>query len=302
MVRGLSALHAALALCVLAFPSTSISDVEAAKPFKATFAVSSLSDGSSGKFTVEVHPDWAPLGAARFAELIQAKFFDQVRFFRAIHDFMAQFGISGDPATSSIWRSKEIKDDPNKVKNLRYRLTFATAGPGTRTTQIFINFKDNTFLDSQGFSPFAEVVEGMEVVDKIYQGYGEGAPQGRGPDQGIIQAKGNAYLEKDFPKLSVIDSVTAVDTLPTIEAILAGGNSGGVMTADDMVAKGPNSLLIVLGIVAFAVCGIGLWMLSTRSAKDSQGPTDGRDLEAEELTVPGSGEVARKRGQAGVAE
>merc|ERR1719253_1108214 len=114
---------------------------------------------------------------------------------------MAQFGISGDPPTAARWKTQKFPDDPNKVSNARGRLTFATSGPNTRTTQLFINFKDNQFLDSQGFSPFAEVINGMDVVDKLYGGYGEGAPNGNGPEQGRVQAEGNSYLTKDFPKL-----------------------------------------------------------------------------------------------------
>lgn len=163
---------------------------------------------SAGTFVIEVHRDWAPQGADRFYNLARSGYFEGVRFFRVIPGFMAQFGIHGDPAVSAAWRAERIPDDPVKQSNTRGMVTFATAGPNTRTTQFFINFGDNAMLDGQGFAPFGRVVEGMDVVDKIHGGYGEGAPNGRGPDQGRIQAQGNAYLEKDFPKLDYIKSVT----------------------------------------------------------------------------------------------
>jgi peptidyl-prolyl cis-trans isomerase A (cyclophilin A) len=121
---------------------------------------------------------------------------------------MAQFGIHGNPTVASAWRPAQIKDDPVKQSNKRGYVTFATAGPNTRTTQLFINFGDNAGLDKQGFSPFGQVVSGMDVVDKIYSGYGEGAPRGKGPDQGRTQAEGNAYLTKEFPRLDYIKSAT----------------------------------------------------------------------------------------------
>jgi peptidyl-prolyl cis-trans isomerase A (cyclophilin A) len=121
---------------------------------------------------------------------------------------MAQFGIHGNPQIASAWRNAQIKDDPVKQSNKRGYVTFATAGPNTRTTQLFINFGDNASLDKQGFAPFGQVTKGMDVVDKIYNGYGEGAPRGKGPDQGRVQAEGNAYLTKDFPKLDYIKTAT----------------------------------------------------------------------------------------------
>jgi peptidyl-prolyl cis-trans isomerase A (cyclophilin A) len=165
-------------------------------------------DTSKGPIVIDVHRDWAPNGADRFYNLVKSGFYDNVRFFRVIPNFMAQFGIHGDPAVASAWRQAQIKDDPVKQSNLRGFVTFATAGPNTRTTQLFINFKDNSSLDKQGFAPFGEVSKGMDVVDKIYDGYGEGAPRGRGPDQGRLQSEGNAYLQKDFPKLDYIKTAT----------------------------------------------------------------------------------------------
>jgi peptidyl-prolyl cis-trans isomerase A (cyclophilin A) len=165
-------------------------------------------DTSKGLFVISVHRDWAPNGADRFYNLVKNGFYDDVRFFRVIDGFMAQFGIHGNPAVASAWRGANIKDDPVKQSNKRGFVVFATAGPNTRTTQLFINFGDNAGLDKQGFSPFGEVTKGMEVVDKIYNGYGEGAPRGKGPDQGRLQSEGNAYLVKDFPKLDYVKTAT----------------------------------------------------------------------------------------------
>jgi peptidyl-prolyl cis-trans isomerase A (cyclophilin A) len=166
-------------------------------------------DTSAGPVVIEVHRDWAPLGADRFYNLVKNGFYDDVRFFRVIPGFMAQFGIHGNPAVAAAWRPAQIKDDPVKQSNKRGFVTFATAGPNTRTTQLFINFGDNAgSLDKQGFAPFGEVTTGMDVVDKIYSGYGEGAPRGKGPDQGRTQSEGNAYLTKEFPRLDYIKSAT----------------------------------------------------------------------------------------------
>ena len=170
--------------------------------FKANF------DTSAGAFVVEGHRDWSPNGADRFYNLVKRGYFDGLRFFRVIPGFMAQFGISSDPSISNVWRAARIPDDPVKQSNKRGTITFATAGPGTRTTQLFINLADNDFLDKQGFSPFGQVVSGMNNVQKIYGGYGEGAPGGNGPDQGRVQLEGNKYLEAQFPKLDFIKTAT----------------------------------------------------------------------------------------------
>jgi peptidyl-prolyl cis-trans isomerase A (cyclophilin A) len=159
---------------------------------------------TKGPFVVEVHRDWAPKGADRFYNLARAGFFDDVRFFRVISGFMVQFGIHGDPEVAGAWRTAQIPDDPVAHSNKRGTITFATAGPNTRTTQVFINFRDNAGLDGQGFAPFGEVVEGMSVVDSLYAGYGEGRPSGAGPDQGRMQMEGNAYLQRDFSKLDSV--------------------------------------------------------------------------------------------------
>lgn len=170
------------------------------------FTINSLEDGSSGTVKIQLRPDWAPKGVARFEELTSQKFWDGCRFFRVLPGFIAQFGINGNPDVQKKWKSANIGDDPVAVSNDRGTVVFATAGPNTRTTQIFINTRPqgNGFLDKQGFSPIGTVIEGMDVVDKFYAGYGEGAPSGKGPNQGKIQVSGNEYLEGSFPKLSYI--------------------------------------------------------------------------------------------------
>jgi peptidyl-prolyl cis-trans isomerase A (cyclophilin A) len=165
-------------------------------------------DTSKGPFVVEVHRDWAPIGADRFYNLVNNGFYNNARFFRVISGFMVQFGINADPRLSTVWRNAHIQDDPVRQSNKRGFITFATAGPNTRTTQVFINFGDNTRLDGMGFAPFGQVVSGMNVVDSLFSGYGEGAPEGQGPEQGRIQSEGNAYLLKDFARLDYIKTAT----------------------------------------------------------------------------------------------
>lgn len=165
-------------------------------------------DTSAGTFVVEVHRDWAPLGADRFYNLAKRGFYDDARFFRVIQGFMAQFGINGDPAIMNVWRGARIQDDPVKQSNKKGYVSFAMGGADTRTTQLFINLAENGSLDKSGFAPFGQVVSGMDVVSKIYNGYGEGAPRGTGPDQGRAQTEGNKYLMAEFPKLDYIKTVT----------------------------------------------------------------------------------------------
>lgn len=166
-------------------------------------------DTSVGAFVVEVQREWAPIGADRFYNLVKAGFFNDCRFFRVIQGFMVQFGIHGDPGVMAAWRGARIGIDPVKQSNKRGYITYAMGGtPDTRTTQVFINFADNASLDGMGFAPFGRVVSGMDIVDKIHSGYGEGAPRGQGPEQGRIQMEGNAYLTKSFPKLDYIKTAT----------------------------------------------------------------------------------------------
>jgi peptidyl-prolyl cis-trans isomerase A (cyclophilin A) len=156
-------------------------------------------DTSRGGFVIEVSRAWAPLGADRFYALVQERFFDGARFFRVVPNFMVQFGLAADPAVTKNWEGSEFPDDPVTMHNTRGTISFATRGARSRTTQVFINFGDNTqSLDPQGFSPFGRVVSGMDVVDKIYPGYGEQ------PDQGRVTSEGNAYVEKAFPQLDFI--------------------------------------------------------------------------------------------------
>jgi peptidyl-prolyl cis-trans isomerase A (cyclophilin A) len=165
---------------------------------------------SAGDFTVKVTRSWAPNGADRFYNLVRHHFYDGVAFFRVLPGFMAQFGMSPYPEVSRAWEKANIKDDPVVQSNHRGFITYAMAGPNTRTTQLFINYGNNERLDRDGFAAFGMVTDGMEVVDKLYGGYGEGAPAGRGPDQGLIGTQGRAYLEKMFPKLDTIKSATLI--------------------------------------------------------------------------------------------
>src|SRR5215472_10944864 len=161
-------------------------------------------DTSKGAFVVEVHRDWAPMGADRFYNLVRNGFYNNVRFFRVLNGFMAQFGMSGTPAVQKVWGSpaQQLKDDPVKQSNKRGYITFANAGPNSRSTQVFINLVDNTFLDPEAmhFAPFGQVVEGMEVVDMLSTGYG----RQNVPDQQRITNEGNAYLTKEYPKLDYV--------------------------------------------------------------------------------------------------
>ena len=159
---------------------------------------------SKGEFIVDVTRAWAPNGADRFYNLVKNGLYDGCRFFRVVKDFMVQFGINGDPNVSKIWRAANIPDDKAKESNRRGYVTFATAGPNTRTTQLFINFGNNSFLDAQGFAPFGKVSTGMEVVDSINSEYGER------PNQGQIQTRGNDYLGELFPNLDYIKSAAIV--------------------------------------------------------------------------------------------
>ena len=166
--------------------------------FKAKFQT------TKGAFVVEVKREWSPNGADRFYNLVKNGYFDHTKFFRVVPGFVVQFGIHGDPAVSAKWRDANIPDDKVTQSNKRGFLTFATAGPNTRTTQLFISLGDNTFLDTKGFSAFGHVTQGMDVVDKINSEYKEL------PDQGEIQTKGNAYLDKEFPKLDSVEKATIV--------------------------------------------------------------------------------------------
>jgi len=170
---------------------------------------------SKGPFTMEVHRDWAPVGADRFYNLVKLGFYDQAVFFRVVRTprpFMAQVGFNADPKVSAAWDHATIPDDPVKQSNTRGMVSFAkTNAPNSRTTQFFINYSKNNYLDGYGFAPFAKVVSGMDVVDSLYAGYGEGAPRGKGPAQDRIAREGNSYLETEYPKL---DRILKMQILP----------------------------------------------------------------------------------------
>ncbi|MFN3656257.1 MAG: peptidylprolyl isomerase [Pseudolabrys sp.] len=195
-------LAGSLAMPVVAQPSMLGDPAALKEQAPATYKVKF--DTSKGAFVVQVTRAWAPNGADRFYNLVKNGYYDDVRFFRAIANFMVQFGINGDPALNAKWRVARIPDDRVTQSNTRGMITFATSGPNARTTQVFINFKDNSPLDGMGFAPFGRVISGMDVVDKLYSGYGEGAPNGAGPDQNRLQAEGNPYLARGFPRLDYV--------------------------------------------------------------------------------------------------
>ena len=159
-----------------------------------------------GQFVVRAYRAWAPIGVDRFHYLISNGYYDRVKFFRNIQDFMVQFGIHGDPDVNTAWRDLTIADDPVRQSNTEGMVTYATGGPNTRTTQLFINKGNNANLDGMGFAPIGRVVSGMDVVMKLHEGYGEGAPRGVGPEQGRLNREGNRYLNTYFPQLDSIVS------------------------------------------------------------------------------------------------
>ena len=165
---------------------------------------------TKGDILIDVTRAWAPKGADRFHTLVQTGYYDNVAFFRVVKGFMAQVGISGDPALNKKWRAMRIADDPVTQSNTRGMISFAMAGPNTRTTQIFINYDDNVRLDKMGFAPFGKVRD-MGAVDALYGDYGEGAPRGKGPHQGRLQAEGNAYLKSAFPALDYIKTARVME-------------------------------------------------------------------------------------------
>lgn len=165
---------------------------------------------TKGDFVIEVQEDWAPLGAGRFRSLVEAGYFDGAKFFRVLPGFVVQFGLPADPKAAPKVDTSNLPDDPVTQTNAKGTITFATAGPNTRTTQVFINYGDNKRLDGMGFAPFGKVIEGMEIVESLYSGYGEGAPHGNGPDQGRIRSLGNAYLDPQFPKLDSIGRASII--------------------------------------------------------------------------------------------
>jgi len=187
--------------------------LKAPEVFKAKFAT------TAGDFLVEVHRAWAPLGADRFYNLVRYGYFTNAAFFRVIPGFVAQFGLSANPAINKVWDTAKIADDPVAQSNKRGTIVFATAGPNTRTRQFFINYADNARLDGMGFAPFGTVVEGMASVDKIYANYGES------PRQDLITEQGDAYLKAHFPDLDKITAATIVPAVPQATHAPAGAHA-----------------------------------------------------------------------------
>ncbi|MBM3807621.1 MAG: peptidylprolyl isomerase [Acidimicrobiia bacterium] len=204
MTRVLTALVLAAALAAPAAAQTPSLKNPASLNEKAPATYKVRLDTTAGPVVIQVTRDWSPNGADRFYNLVKNGFYDDVRFFRVLHGFMAQGGMHGDPAIQRLWGRNNIPDDPVKQSNKRGFVTFAKTGaPNSRSTQIFINYGDNGNLDGQGFSPFGQVTSGMEAVDK-FESYG----RNNVPDQGLITAEGNAYLQRDYPKLTVIKKAT----------------------------------------------------------------------------------------------
>lgn len=192
---------------------------------------------TKGDFVVEVTRDLAPLGADRFYNLVRYRFYNDASLFRVLPGFVVQWGYSAKPAISRVWNAANLKDDPVKQSNVRGTITFATAGPNTRTTQVFINLGDNQRLDESGFSPFGKVVEGMDVVEKFYSGYGEGAPQGSGPDQQNIAMQGKPYLDKNFPLLDSIKTAVIEGAAPAAKPAVHSTTHKPATTSSKPAAK-----------------------------------------------------------------
>ncbi|HWB99248.1 MAG TPA: peptidylprolyl isomerase [Bryobacteraceae bacterium] len=163
---------------------------------------------SKGDFVVEATRAWAPRGVDHFYELVKTGYYDGNRFYRVLPRYVVQFGVNGDPQTSRLWSSMSIPDDPVKESNKKGTVTYARRGPASRTTQIFVNMRDNKDLDGQGFAPFGRVISGMDVIGSLYSGYGEMAPRGQGPDPTQIELQGNSYVENHFPRLDYIRRTT----------------------------------------------------------------------------------------------
>jgi peptidyl-prolyl cis-trans isomerase A (cyclophilin A) len=175
-----------------------------AKPAPDSFRVAFST--SKGRFVITAVRAWAPRGVDRFYYLANNGYYDGTKFFRNLSNFMAQVGIHGDPAVNAVWTRMTIQDDSVAQSNVRGTVSFATGGPNTRITQIFINKRDNSRLDAMGFAPIGTVSDGMHVIDALYTGYGEGPPTGSGPDQSRIEREGNRYLNNRYPRLDSIIS------------------------------------------------------------------------------------------------
>jgi peptidyl-prolyl cis-trans isomerase A (cyclophilin A) len=203
---GMIAAAACLALGACSSPPPEEPKKAAAAPKKETapdiFVVHL--DTSKGPVEIEVHRDWAPIGADHFYTLVKLGFYDGTRFFRVVRNYVVQFGINGDPKNNRLWSSFTLADDPVKQRNRKGTLTYAMRGPHSRSTQLFINLKDNLALDKDGFAPIGKVTGGMDVVESFYNSYGDMPPRGQGPDATQIEIHGNEYLQNRFPRLDYI--------------------------------------------------------------------------------------------------
>jgi peptidyl-prolyl cis-trans isomerase A (cyclophilin A) len=192
-----------------------------------------------GDVTIEVDRSLSPAGVDRFYNLTRHGFYDGARFFRVLPGFMAQFGLPGEPKLTNIWMNQKIADEPVKVSNTKGTISFAMAGPNTRTTQVFINYADNSAaLDRQGFTPFGKVVEGMEHVEALYNAYGEGSPRGNGPDQMQLMRAGNEYLSKWYPNLDYIIRTNV--KVPGADGQTQPGNAASPEAADESADDSPT--------------------------------------------------------------
>jgi peptidyl-prolyl cis-trans isomerase A (cyclophilin A) len=165
---------------------------------------------TQGDFVIKVYKEWAPLGAARFYNLVKHGWYDGVRFHRVLENFMVGWGIHGDPYVNAVWKNELLIDDPVLKSNTKGAVSFAKGGANSRTVQVFINYKDNSSLDNRGFAPFGEVVDGMDVIGSLYSEYGDGPPRGEGVYQAMAMAKGAEYFEEEFPNLDRIVRVSLV--------------------------------------------------------------------------------------------
>ena len=205
----------ATATCIAAalFPAIAYAEaglnVPASLVAKAPATYDAVFDTTAGRFAIEVTRAWAPRGADRFYNLVKHGFYNGAAFFRVVPGFVVQFGLNPSPAVNKAWSTASIPDDPVKQSNRSGYVSFASGGPNTRTTQVFVNLADNARLDALGFAPFGRVVSGMGVVTKIYAGYGES------PNQDEITSGGKAYLEKNFPKLDRVISAKVVAPAPS---------------------------------------------------------------------------------------
>jgi peptidyl-prolyl cis-trans isomerase A (cyclophilin A) len=206
MRRALPLALALVAMIGCSSPEPSKKEAKApAKPETAPDVFQVNLDTSKGPVVIEVHRDWAPIGTDHFYALVKTGFYDGDRFFRVVRNFVVQFGVNGDPQVNRLWSNLNLPDDPVKQHNARGTISYATRGPNTRSTQVFINLKDNRdALDGSGFAPFGKVTSGMDVVDNLYNSYGDMPPRGQGPDPSQIAVQGNDYLINHFPRLDYI--------------------------------------------------------------------------------------------------